>query len=240
MNDPSRFLNMTDKNCVPYTIVELCLFAGGCLMWVGAYYFIIMNARKTKLVDMAMVACCSNFAWEFLWSFIFRMDMGWFLVWTYRAWFFCDVYVFWLVLQYGSEQVNSPWIAKYFKPLCGVTLLWFGVLYYFFIKEGYDTSIGANSAYIAQLFISVLSFTLILKNPELKGLSWPVGWLRSFGTGANTVFMFLHYPHNHFVHSMAASAFVIDMAYLWIFLRFRAQHGTGKTGSVSFPLQGVG
>lgn len=229
VNDPNRFLNFTDRNCIPYTTLELVLFAGGCLMWVGAYYFIIINARKFKLVDMAMVAGCSNFAWEFLWSFPFRMDMGWFLVWTYRAWFFLDIYTFWLLMKYGSAQINSPIIAKYFKPLCLITLAWFTLLYYFFIKEGYDTLIGANSAYIAQLFISVLALTLILNNPTLKGLSFNVGWLRTFGTGANSVFMFLHYPNNHFVQSMAATSFVIDITYLWIFLHFRSK----QTRSVS-------
>ena len=99
----------------------------------------------------------------------------------------------------------------------------FTLIYYFFVKEGYDTTIGANSAYIAQMFISVLSLTLLLNNPGLKGLSFHVGWLRSFGTGANTIFMFLHYPENHFVHSLAGLSFIIDMAYLYIFLRFRAR-----------------
>ena len=223
VNDPGRFLNFTDRNCLPYTWPELILFAGGCLMWVAAYALIIRNARKYRLVDMAIAAGCSNFAWEFLWSFPFKTDMGWFLVWTYRAWFFLDIYIFWLMLEYGPAQVKSPLTRRFFKPLCVAMLGGFTLIYFFFIKEGHDTLIGANSAYIAQMFVSVLSLALLLGNPGLQGFSFHVGWLRSFGTGANTVFMFLHYRGNHFLHSMAATSFIIDMVFLGAFLRLRSR-----------------
>lgn len=222
VNDPAAFLNFVDRNCVPYTWPELFLFAGGCLMWVAAYAIIIRNARRYHVLDMAIVAGCSNFAWEFLWSFFFRTDMGWFLVWTYRAWFFLDIYIFWLLLSYGSTQVTTPGLVKYFKPLCVATLGGFTLLYYFFIAEGHDTLIGANSAYLAQMFVSVLSLIVILQTPTLTGLSWNVAWLRSFGTGANTVFMFMHYPRLHFLHSMAVLSFVIDMGYLTLYRKYRA------------------
>jgi hypothetical protein len=218
-NDPGRFLNFIDRNCVPYTWPELILFAGGCLMWVAAYVLIIRNARRYHVLDMAVVAGCSNFAWEFLWSFFFFTDMGWFLVWTYRAWFFLDIYIFRLLLRYGSTQVTSPGVARFYKPLCWAGLAGFTLVYYFFIKEGHDTLIGANSAYIAQMFVSVCSLIILLGLKDLTGLSFHVGWLRSFGTGANTVFMFMHYPGNHFLHSMAATSFVLDMIYLGVFLK---------------------
>jgi hypothetical protein len=230
VNDPGRFLNFTDRNCIPYTWPELILFAGGCLMWVVAYALIIYNARKLKLLDMEIAAGCSNFAWEFVWSFPFKTDMGWFLVWTYRAWFFLDIYIFWLLLKYGSSQVSAPLMKRYFKPLCVGLLALFTLLYYWFVKEGHDTLIGANSAYIAQMFVSILSLTLILNNPDLKGFSFNVAWLRTFGTGANTVFMFLHYRQNHFLHSMAATSFVIDLVFIGIFLRLRGRQPAAVKG----------
>ena len=220
-NDPARFLNFTDRDCVPYTIPQLILFAGGCLMWVAAYVIIIRNARRRRSMDMAAVAVCSNFAWEALWSWAFKTDMGWFLVWTYRAWFFLDIYIFWLTLEYGASQVSIPALARRFKPAMWATLAGFGIVYYFFIAEGHDTRIGANSAYIAQLLVSGPCLILLLRNPGLAGLSFHVAWLRSFGTAANTIFMYLHYPANHFVQSMATLAFGLDMIYLGAFLKFR-------------------
>jgi len=222
-NDPGRFLNFVDRDCVPYTVPQLILFAGGCLMWVAAYVLIIRNARRYRAMDMAVVAVCSNFAWEALWSWAFRTDMGWFLVWTYRAWFFLDIYIFWLTLRYGASQAAVPALARRFRPATVATLAGFAIVYYFFIAEGHDTRIGANSAYIAQLLVSGPGLILLLKNPALTGLSFNVAWLRSFGTAANTVFMYLHYPADHFVQSMATVAFVLDMIYLGVFLKFRAR-----------------
>lgn len=220
VNDPARFLNFTDRDCVPYTVPELALFAGGCLMWVAAYALIIRNARRYRSMDMAVVAVCSNFAWEFLWSFAFRTDMGRFLVWTYRAWFFLDIYIFGLMLKFGASQASSPAMVRHFRPAAWAALAAFGIVYYFFTAEGHDTRIGANSAYIAQLLVSGPCLILLLGNPALTGLSFHVAWLRSFGTAANTVFMYLHYPANHFVQAMATVAFALDMAYLGVFREF--------------------
>jgi hypothetical protein len=226
-NDPGRFLNFVDRDCVPYTILQLILFAGGCLMWVVAYVIIIRNARRYRAMDMAVVAVCSNFAWETLWSWAFKTDMGWFLVWTYRAWFFLDIYIFWLTLKFGMTQVSTPALARRFKPATLATLAAFGIVYYFFIAEGHDTRIGANSAYIAQLLVSGPCLVLLLKNPGLEGFSWNVAWLRSFGTAANTVFMYLHYPADHFVQAMATVAFVVDMIYLGVYRKLKAAKAAG-------------
>lgn len=220
-NDPGRFLNFVDRDCVPYTILQLALFAGGCLMWVVAYALIIRNARRYRAMDMAVLSVCSNFAWEFLWSFAFKTDMGWFLVWTYRAWFFLDIYIFWLTLKHGASQVSTPALVRHYKPAMFATLAAFVIVYYYFTAEGHDTRIGANSAYIAQLLISGPCLILLLKNPGLTGFSFHVAWLRGFGTAANTVFMYLHYPADHFVQAMATVAFVLDMVFLGVFLNFR-------------------
>ena len=221
VNDPGQFLNFVDRNCVPYTWLELGLFAGGCLMWVVAYAILIRNIRKFKFVEMAAVAACSNFAWEFLWAFRFFTDMGYFLVWTYRAWFFLDIFIFWLMLRYGGGQVETPFLRRHYKAACVLTTLAFGLGYYFFTKEGHDTFIGANSAYIAQMFISSLCLILILKAPSVTLFSFPIGWLRSVGTGMNTIFMLLHYPGNHFLHTLALTSLVLDGFYLWVFWRKR-------------------
>jgi hypothetical protein len=214
-NDPSRFLNRVDRNCIPYTVTELCLFAGGCLLWVVAYGLLIRNTRRDETSEMAVVAGCSNFAWEFLWSFFFFTDMGFFLVWTYRAWFFLDIFIFRQLLRFGDKQVENAFLKRHFVVLSLSTTVAFGLVYYFFTKEGHDTFIGANSAYIAQLFISVYCLFLLIKAPSRLGFSPAIGWLRSVGTGMNTLFMLLHYRDNHFLHAIALICLALDGAYLW-------------------------
>lgn len=214
VNDPGHFINFIDSRCVPYTYVELFLFAGGCLLWVVAYGILIRNAIRFKYMEMAAIAVCSNFAWEFVWSFPFKTDMGWLLVWTYRAWFFLDIGIVWLLLKHGPKQITQPAWRRHFTPATVFLILAFGVLYYFFVKQGMDEPIGANSAYICQVILSGSCLLLLLGSPTAAGFSTAVAWLKCVGTGMNTVMMFLHFPTNRFLHALGVIAFVIDVTYI--------------------------
>jgi hypothetical protein len=222
-NDPGHFLNLIDRNCVPYTWMELFLFAGGCLLWVAAYAVLIRNSLRYRYMEMAAVAVCSNFAWEFTWSWPFKTDMGWFLVWTYRAWFFLDIFIFWQLLRWGSKQISQPAFRDRFKAAAIFITLGFTALYYFFVREGMDTPIGANSAYLAQIIVSSTCLLLLLGTPDLEGFSASVAWLKCVGTGMNTVMMMMHYPRNHFLHTLGILAFIMDATYIGYFLRMKAK-----------------
>lgn len=219
-------------NLKSYTPLELILFAGGCYMWVIVYAIYIKHIMKRQMVGMPVFAACSNFAWEFVWGWIPpTTDMGLICVWAYRIWFLLDVYIFYGVLRYGAVQVSTPAIKQYFRPLMIVTALCWGVLYYFFKKEGYDTPIGANSAFIAQMFVSGLYVILILKHHKLVWQSLSIAWLKMIGTGTNVVFMFVHYPNNHFLQTMAALSTTLDCIYLYLFLKKRRENRLAERGT---------
>lgn len=226
-NDPGHFLNLIDRNCVPYTYPELFLFAGGCLLWVVAYAILIRNALRFQYMEMAAIAVCSNFAWEFTWSWPFHTDMGWFLVWTYRVWFFLDIFIFWQLLKWGPKQVTQRAFRDNFRIAAPLITMGFVLLYYFFVKQGMDTLIGANSAYMCQLILSSTCLLLLLDSPTLAGFSLTVAWLKCVGTGMNTVMMLLHYPANHFLHALGILAFILDSTYIFYFLKHRPQAQTG-------------
>jgi hypothetical protein len=234
-NDPSHWLNLIDRHCVPYTYAELILFGGGCLMWVVAYGILIRDSFRFKYMEMAAVAGCSNIAWEFIWSWAFQTDMGRFLVWTYRAWFFLDVFIFWQLLRLGDQQVTQPAFKKHFKPAAILITLAFASLYYFYAKQGMDTLIGANSAYLCQLVISSTCLLLLLGSPTLRGFSMPIAWLRSVGTGLNTVMMILHYPDNHFLHLMGILSAIMDAVYIYSFYGRRRAERAEKKGPALQP-----
>ena len=95
-------------NLKDYTPFELFLFVGGCLLWVVVYVIYIINGKKYKFIEMPVFAASGNIGWEFTWSWLHRTDMGLLLVWTYRAWFFLDVFIFSDVLRHGRKQVTTP------------------------------------------------------------------------------------------------------------------------------------
>jgi hypothetical protein len=142
-------------------------------------------------------------------------------VWAYRAWFFLDLYIIAGVYRYGTAQIATPGLARHFKPLLVATVAGMTVLYYFFKSGGYDTPIGATSAYIAQMFISVLYLTLLLRHQKFVWQSLPISWLRMIGTGLNTIFLFLHYPQLHFLLSLGVMSLIIDNIYIYLFITGR-------------------
>ena len=210
------FLNTTD-----YTTLELVLFLIGCYAWVIIYAVYIRNIRKYKFIEMPVFAGAGNIAWEFLWSFFFRPDLGLAFVWAYRGWFILDLYIFYSILKDGDKQVFIPTLKKYYLPvMIFVTLSWIAI-FYFFTKEGYDTSIGANSAFSLNLLISGLYILLFFKVPSADPMSYFVAWLKMIATFTNTIFLFLHYPDNHFVQTIGVLMFILDNAYIYLLTQHR-------------------
>jgi hypothetical protein len=210
-------------NTKDYTTLELVLFLIGCYAWVIIYAVYIRNIRKFKFIEMPVFAASGNIAWEFLWSFVFRPDLGLAFVWAYRAWFFLDIYIFYSVLKDGDKQIFVPEISRYYLPVMTfVTLAW-GVIFYFFTKGGYDTSIGANSAFSLNLVISGLYILLFFKVINKDPLSYFVAWLKMIATTTNTVFLFLHYPENHFVQTVGVLMFILDNVYIVLLIQSRRQ-----------------
>jgi hypothetical protein len=212
---PEPLINLQD-----YSPLELVLFAAGCSMWVVVYALYAKHIYRHSMIGMPVVAAASNFGWEFVWSFLMPFtNMGLLFLWGYRIWFFFDLYIFYGVLRYGSEQVTTPAVKRYFRPIVVVTAVCWGLLYWFFKEQGYDTPIGANSAYVAQILISVFYLLLILRDRRFVWSSAPIAWLRSLGTGFISVFMFLHYPDNHMLLLLCALSALLDGMYLYVFHR---------------------
>jgi hypothetical protein len=214
MFDQNSLLNLRD-----YPIREMVPFLVGCALWVVVYVIYIRDAIKYRLAEMPMFAGAGNLAWEFLWGFAFRPDMGLLIVYGYRAWFFLDVFIFFLLVRHGAWQLARPELRRHFVSLSVGSVLFWLVAYYFFIGEGYDTPIGANSAYIAQIFISVLYLLQVYCTHDIRKYSWPVVWLRSLGSGLTTVFMYMHYfdGRHWFMLALASTSLAADAACIWVF-----------------------
>jgi hypothetical protein len=230
---PSLENSMTEPwiNTDLYSVPELLLFATGCAMWVIVYFLYAKHIAKHLMIGMPVFAAASNFGWEFVWGFLHPYtDMGLLFLWGYRLWFLFDLYIFYGVYRYGAEQVSTPALKRYFKPLIIAIALCWGLFYWFFKVQGLDTPIGANSAYVAQILISVLYLMLILRHRKFVWSSAPIAWLRSLGTGFISVFMFMHYPDNRMLLLLCLLSAIIDGVYLYVFHRRTVHDGALVTG----------
>lgn len=232
MIDWSRLVNLQE-----YTPLELFLFGGGCYLWVLVYGIYVKEIHRQRFVEMPVFAACGNIGWEFVWGFLAVTNMGPLLQWCYRIWFFFDLVIFASVLRYGAQQVLTPAIRKGFRPLAVFTALAWGAAFFTLIRAGLDTPIGANSAYILNLTISVLYLFLLLQQTDVGRLSLPVAWLKMIGTGMNTVFMNIYagYADNYFLRFLAILTTALDCVYLYLLWRARSESSAAASSRSAVP-----
>lgn len=201
-------------NTQKYTSTELILFGIGAFFWILCYIFVIRGIIKHKFVGISASVVGANIAWEFLWAFVFRQDMGQVIQIGYYGWFLLDVFIVYSLFKYGYKQV-LPQNQKYFKLFFAYSILAWTALLYFFIKGGYDNEIGANSAYAIQLLISASCLGMMLRAPLEKGISYIAAWSRMLGSLFCGIMCMMHWPENHWIQVMVVLFMLIDIFYLW-------------------------
>ncbi|MBD3223132.1 MAG: hypothetical protein GF313_00270 [Caldithrix sp.] len=205
-----------------YTPLEFFFYFTGFFLWGVLYVILMRNIIKYKFVEMPFIVAAGNIAWELLYSFVFEMDMGYLLTWLYRIGTLVDVFIFIMVLRYGHKQITHlKGVEKYFRPMVVLIFLGWGILFYFYRSQGLDNSLGTISAIQLNMVISALYIVLILSRPTLYGMSYAIAWLKMLGTGLVTVFLFLHFPDNHFIQTMGIFVFIVDNIYIYMFAQRR-------------------
>lgn len=215
-----KLLNLKD-----YTPLELFLFGFGCYLWAVVYGICIWNIRKHKFIEVPIFAACGNIGWEFTWSFLLATNMGPLMQWCYQLWFFFDLFIFYAVLRYGWKQVQTERLRPYLPPILVFIAVAHAAAFYFMGISGLDTPIGANSAFLLNLTLSILYIFLIIRQTDVSRFSMWIAWGKMIGTGTNTVFMniYLPYADNHFLHFLSIMTTTLDCVYIFLLWRMKKQ-----------------
>lgn len=205
-----KYINLCD-----YSLIEILLILVGTIFWNVVYVIIIRNGFKHKFIEMPVPAAASNLAWEFVWGFLFVTDLGLVFVWGLRIWFFLDLFIFWIVLKYGAKQLSIPLLIKHFKPIEILSVIAWVFAFYYFIKEGYDTSMGATSAYIITVIMASLYFIFYMSSGKNSdNYSFTAAWCKGLGNLLMSIFVFLHYPEMMFLKLLTIIVFIFNIIYI--------------------------
>ncbi len=232
-------------NTNDYTPLLLGLTLVGSVLWVLTYVEIIRNVHKNRYMEMPLIAVAGNFAWEGLFSWIFDhyINLGYILLWGYRAWFILDIYIVFLALSYGSKQFVEPILKRNFKPLFFGFLGVFTLLIWACVVTGLDNlplggngavRLGGISAYLLNLIISFGYIYTYLQNRQQGVFSPSTGWLKGLGTLCFSLFFYLKDPGNIFLNSMAVIVTLLDITYL--ILQYKLPQPVKKKQLLSRPL----
>jgi hypothetical protein len=206
-----------------YTPAQLFFYLVGFLLWGVAYGLVVVRIPRQRFVEIPFFAVCGNVTWEFLWGFVWKVEMlGETLQWFYRLGCFLDLFILAFVFKYGAKQVSLPVLRRWFRPIVVASLAGWIAFYWTFRAQGYDLPLGSNSAYAVNVVMSVLYITMTLRMRDVSVLSSDIGWLKGLGTGFVTVFVFLAYPENRFVQVLGVVTGALDALYL-VVLRLRRQ-----------------
>ena len=215
-------------NLQDYTITQHVFFLTGAILWVVAYLKTLGVIKKSKFVEIPLLAVCANFCWEFLWSWVFMTDMGLVYVWGYRIWFFLDVFIVISLFRYGYKQIRIPAMVKWSTVIIIAGLASWGYMLFFYIQQ-FDfpmSHMGAFSGYILNVFMSALYIPTLLGLRDQFPFSRLVAWSKGVGTFLITIFMFLKFPEYPFLISMTVVTTLLDATYITLFEIGRKQAKT--------------
>lgn len=210
--DPCAITNHL-LNTACYTPFQLGLNMAASVRWVAAYVILLMGVKKHKAIEMPMAAATGNIAWELLWSVHFKVNMGALLTWGVRAWLFLDLFIVYFIYKYGVKQIETPLIRKYRGPLMlGMFLIW-GAFFYAFTSQGLDTPMGARSALVLNVVMSMAYLAQSLR-PQSGGFhSVEIAICKGLGTGLFTLFVFIATPTDYLSMTLGAISFILDALY---------------------------
>ena len=222
-----------------YTLFQLTCAFFGSVLWVGAYVLLIKDARKHKFAEMPFFIACGNIAWEVLYAFVFDdyINLGYVYVLGYKAWFFLDIYIFWLIAKYGIKQVDNDWVKQHFVKIMFALFGMFTAIIYFWVMNGWDNGaltmphvngnlsavvLGSNSAFFLNLGISIMYVSLYTrKYKEGYYFSKLNGLCRWIGTGLFTILFWQVDPTNDLLHLLGVCIFIIDALYIYLLFNLK-------------------
>jgi hypothetical protein len=177
-------------NTAKYSALQIALFSVGGAFCVVCYAAVLRGIAKHHVVEIPAAAVASNMAWEITWALLYRTDLGVVFVWGYRTWLLLDVFIFGYLFLHGEQHVRNPVLRRYFRPgLVAGTACWVG-LFYFFVQQGYDTSTGLVTGYVATMIMSALYLVMELVNLKQGQVSTLAAWMRLLSNGLVSVFCF--------------------------------------------------
>jgi hypothetical protein len=230
----SILLGQTTVDTVPLW----ALVAGvvGCVLWGAAYLVVIVVGFKQKTYGIPLAAICMNITWELL-SVFFWVAVREAPAFHYSdiAWLCMDVVIISQLLYYGRPQQTIEQIRVHFYPVVIGTLI-LAFLGQYTFPQTYRDEDGFVLAFLINMGMSILFVFMFFARPDLRGLSYPVAWLKMLGTLCESIMCVKWMPAKHpeivnfnFFYFLYITTFLFDCIYIAQLAGARARLATGST-----------
>jgi hypothetical protein len=228
-------------NLTAYTPLEIALVAIGGAWWVLFYSLVIVNTYRHKFVGMPIFALGGFIAWEILYGWVIRPDVGLIYVIGMKVYLPMSGFVAWLTTRHGHDQLFSSLMRKTLTPTLLFSIAAWTVLLYYYIPL-FDDGAGMTTAHILIIITSSTFIPMALnlyerEGPEgLRKLSALGGWSKMLGNIFMMGFSFTHLPERRWVHIMGMIALCLDVTYLVLLYRLRAPARAAQPVPAAAPI----
>ena len=201
-------------NLQGYTPFAMALNLAATSCWIFAYILIVRNGYKNKFIDYPFFGAAGSLAWETLWSFVFKVDMGILVDIGVKAWFAIDLVIFIGLVKYGSKQTSLPEIKRHYHPILFAALFGWGAAFYAFVTQGFDTPVGGRSALMLNLTFAICWLLQLWHNKnKTHFMSLWVALAKWWGTAFFVLFVILYTPDDRVSIVLGSLCFIVDLIY---------------------------
>jgi hypothetical protein len=237
-------------NLERYTPLELTLFLTCGALWVMTYIAAIGHIKRHKFIPLPILPFLGYTAWDLVWAYFYRTDMGDLIAWGLKVYAPLDLYMLWCVFRYGHKQFSIKAIQRN-APVVVSFVLAAWIAWFFFFIPGHDDSAGATSSFILMMMTSASLLPMLLRLYEQEGaaglekLSYRMGWIKLAANTAGTGFCFLHFmptPERHWLLVVCVVMLILDVTYVAVFshLRGLVRSRSAQRSGASEPLIALG
>lgn len=178
-----QMINFHNPDLMPNNAITIGLTILSGVMWTFAYILIIYKGFRDKTSGMPLLVLGLNLSWEFLYAFVFHMQLP-----VQRVvnifWFLFDCVIVYLKFKYGKDEFHSslPGMSdKLFKPYL-ILIMVISFVIVLSARWEWDDLQGAYSAYLQNVFISSLFIPMLFRKGSTAGQSMYIAIFKCLGT----------------------------------------------------------
>jgi hypothetical protein len=189
--------------------ISLAILSG--IFWTITYLLILQRSVKDRFVGMPMLALCMNFAWEFIFSFVYPSDKP--QLYINYVWFCFDLIIVVQFLKLNQAEFDDRLPKKFFHPIFYSLLLisFFNMLS---ATTEFGRLMGAHyTAFEINLVMSVLFIQMLLSSNHTRGQSIYIAITKMLGTACASVMSFLMFPSSALLNFLYLAIFLCDGLY---------------------------
>ncbi|WP_205500829.1 transmembrane-type terpene cyclase [Rufibacter psychrotolerans] len=191
------------------SLSHFLMIASG-LFWTITYLLILRRGYQDKTYGMPMVALCANFAWEFIFSFVYPHPQP--QLFIDYLWLLFDAGIVVQYLRYGKREFPQNLPANLFSLTFLFTLLYCGLIIAAMARE-FEDYIGIYAAFAQNLLMSVLFVRMFLKRNSAAGQSVYIALSKLIGTVFPSILFYLYFPGSYLLMLLYVGIFILDGVY---------------------------